>query len=205
MEARPAYFRSTLHLLRRRHGASRFARCRTEKTRQPVQSQKIQRSGNLLRQPARKIRAGIDGLVGGTRCPQRVGKIVRLRRQKSDIIFGEADLPLTLALGATLFAVFAFARCRRKWLSCSRQPHKLIEIKRATTFGSHFSKFDLIPAVHPIYLIAFLSDTHRFARDHAMDDFFVFGSWPASHSAPTPINSMPDVVVSVGALLEVEK
>src|SRR5882724_10594012 len=62
-----------------------------KKTRRPVQSQKIQRPGNLLRQPAREIRAGIDRLVGGTHCPQRVGKIVRLRRQKSDIIFGEAD------------------------------------------------------------------------------------------------------------------
>ena len=87
----------------------------------------------------------------------------------------------------------------------SRHPHKLIEIKRAATFGSHFSKFDLIPAVHPIYPIAFLSNTHRFVRDNAMNDFFVFGSWPASHSAATPINSMPDVVISVGALLEVEK
>ena len=116
---------------------------------------------------------------------------------------GEADH--SLDLGATLFAVFAFARCSCSWLSCSRQPHKLIEIKRAATFGSHFSKFDLIPAVHPIYLIAFLSNTHRFARDHAMNDFFVFGSWPASHSAATPINSMPDVVISVGPLLEVEK
>src|SRR6266480_7966551 len=57
METRPAYFRSTLHLLRRLHGASRFARCRTEKTRQPVQSQKTQRPSNLLRQPAREIRA----------------------------------------------------------------------------------------------------------------------------------------------------
>ena len=112
---------------------------------------------------------------------------------------------LRLALGAALFAVFAFARCRRSWLSCSRQPHELIEIKRAATFGSHFSKFDLVPAVHPIYLIAFLSNTHRFARDHAMNDLFVFGPWPASHSAATPINSMPDVVISVGALLEVEK
>src|SRR5205809_7094961 len=112
---------------------------------------------------------------------------------------------LRLALGAALFAVFAFARCRRSWLSCSRQPHELIEIKCTATFGSHFSKFDLIPAVHPIYLIAFLSNTHRFVRDHAMDNFFVFRSWPASHSAPTPINSMPDVVISVGALLEVEK
>src|SRR5947207_15648575 len=97
---------------------------------------------------------------------------------------------LRLALGAALFAVFAFARYRRTWLSCSRQPHKLIEIKRATTFGSHFSKFDLVPAVHPIYLIAFLSNPHRFARDHAMDDFFVFRSRPTSHSAATPINSM---------------
>src|SRR6266478_9214124 len=64
METRPAYFRSTLHLFRRRHGASRFARCRKEKTRRPVQSQKIQRPGNLLRQSAREIRAGIDGTVG---------------------------------------------------------------------------------------------------------------------------------------------
>ena len=43
------------------------------------------------------------------------------------------------------------------------------------------------------------------ARDHAMDNFFVFRSWPTSHSAATPINSMPDVVIGVGAFLEVEK
>src|SRR5947207_13174283 len=98
---------------------------------------------------------------------------------------------LRLALGAALFAVFAFARCRRSWLSCSRQPHELIEIKRAATFGSHFSKFDLVPTIHPIYLIAFLPDTHRFARYHAMDDTFVLGPCPISHSAATTIISVP--------------
>src|SRR3954451_17379245 len=121
------------------------------------------------------------------------------------IVFGEAEPPLSLALGATLFAISAFARCNRSWLFCSGQLHKLIEIKRAATFGSHFSKFDFIPTVHPIYPIAFLSNTHWFARDHAMDDLFIFGPWPALHSAATPINSMPDIVISVGALLEIEK
>src|ERR1700751_3845086 len=58
METRPAYFRSTIYLLCRSHGASRFARRRAKKTRRPVQAQKIQRPGNLLRQPAREIRSG---------------------------------------------------------------------------------------------------------------------------------------------------
>ena len=43
------------------------------------------------------------------------------------------------------------------------------------------------------------------ACDDAMDHPFVFGRWPASHTASTPINSVPDVVINVGALLEVEK
>src|SRR5258708_18745004 len=97
METRPAYFRSTLHLLRRRHGTSRFARCRTEKTRRPVQSQKIQRQGHLLRQPAREIRARDTSRNDGF-------PAVELARDGS-----EAVIPWTL--GATLFAVFAFARC----------------------------------------------------------------------------------------------
>src|SRR6267378_42196 len=102
METRPAYFRSTLHLLRRRHGASRFARCRTEKTRRPVQSQKVQRPGDLLRQPAREIRTGIDA-------SRNDGfPAVELAHDGS-----EAVTPWTL--GTTFFAVFAFARC-----SCSR-------------------------------------------------------------------------------------
>src|SRR5436190_14770038 len=78
MEARPAYFRSAIHLLRRRYGAARPARCRAEKTRRPVRSQKIQRPGNLVRQSAGEIRAGIDGALGGTRCPQRVDIVLRL-------------------------------------------------------------------------------------------------------------------------------
>src|ERR1700758_1541977 len=110
-----------------------------------------------------------------------------------------------LPLGATLCAIFSFARCGRSWLFCSRQPHEFIKIKRAASFGSHLPEFHLVPAVHSIYLIAFLSNTHRFARDHAMDDSFVFGPRPASHPTATPINSMPDVVIGVGTLLEVEK
>src|SRR6188472_387767 len=113
--------------------------------------------------------------------------------------------PSFLGFIATLFAAFAFVRRRRSWLSYTSQSHKLIEIKRAAPFGSHLSKFDLVPAVHSIYLIAFLSNTHRFARDHTMNDLFIFGPWPAPHSAATPINSMPDIVVNVRALFEVEE
>src|SRR4029077_5190184 len=167
METRPAYFRSTLHLLRRRHGASRFARCRTEKTRRPVQSQKIQRSGHLLRQPAREIREGANGLIVVAPACGR-SQLSRAALTAHGAV-ATADMLNSGALGATLFAVFAFARRRRSWLFRSGQPHELIEIKRAATFGSHFSEFDLVPAVHPIYLIAFLPNTHRFAGDYAMN------------------------------------
>src|SRR5207237_6501803 len=83
--------------------------------------------------------------------------------------------------------------------------HQFIEVERAAVFRPHFAKLDHIPSVHPIHLITFLPDSYRFARDQAMDDFFVFGPRPASHSAATPINGTPNVVICIGALLKVEK
>src|SRR5262249_27052711 len=193
METSPAHFRAAIYLLCRRHRASRFTRCRSEKTRQRVQSQKIQRPGYLLRQSAREIRAGIDGLVR------------RFCETPFRLACGRDTLQQSLLLARSRFGRPPLARCDRSWRFRSRPPHKLIKIKRAATFGSDFSKFDLVPAVHPIHLVAFLSDAHRCACDHAMDDLFVPGLWPTSHSAAAPINSVPDVVIGVGAFLEVEK
>src|SRR5262249_49228106 len=199
METRPAYFRAAIHLLCRRHRVSRFARSRGEKTRQPVQSQKIQRRGNLLRQSAGEVRSGVDGAVVVATglwpiLPSTAhGPWLHQTQLDSDV------------LDAALLGRGGFPRHNSRWFFCSRHPHELIEIEPTATLGSHFSKFDLVPAVHPIYLIAFLSDTHRFPRDYAMDDLFVFGPWPVSHSAATPIDSVPNVIIGVGALFEVEK
>src|SRR5438552_17683690 len=103
METRPAYFRSTLHLLRRCHGASRFARCRTEKTRRPVQSQKIQRPGNLLRQPTREIRARANGTVAVATGPWPVPTQRCCSERPTGPWLQQADTLNSGALGAALF------------------------------------------------------------------------------------------------------
>src|SRR4029453_5851097 len=118
METRPAHLRAALHLLRRRHGASRFARCRTEKTWRPVQSQEIQRPGNLLRQPAREIRAGINGSLGERVVLNALAISAALLSDYgnlSDSLASSWEKPTPLRLGATLLSLFTFARC-----SCAR-------------------------------------------------------------------------------------
>ncbi len=59
-----------------------------EETRQGFRSQEIQRSGDLVRQPAGKIRSRTNGIVGGTRCPQRVGKGTAPSTPNFTIVFG---------------------------------------------------------------------------------------------------------------------
>ena len=86
-----------------------------------------------------------------------------------------------------------------------RQPREVIQIERSATFRSYLSKFHLVPTVHSVDDVTFLSDAHRFVRDYAMDDFFVFRLWPASHSTATPINGMPNIIISIGPLFEIKK
>src|SRR5204863_4986312 len=66
---------------------------RRKKTRQSVRSQKIQLPGNLVRQSAGEIRAGIDGALGATRCPQRVGIVLRLSVK---FLTSSSDKPINL-------------------------------------------------------------------------------------------------------------
>src|SRR5690242_8883201 len=86
-----------------------------------------------------------------------------------------------LVLDATLSSRLRLARRCDSDLFSIRQPHKLIEVEHAAAFRPHFAKLDLVPAIHPMCLIPLLSDAHRFARNHAMNDLFVFGTPPASH------------------------
>jgi len=76
-------------------------------------------------------------------------------------------------------------------LSCSRQPHKLIEIKCAATFVPTSRNSNLIPGRSSDLPDSVFVDTHRFARDHAMNDLFVFGTvasvaFAATQSIPCP-------------------
>src|SRR5438132_666039 len=70
---------------------------------------------------------------------------------------------------------------------------------------SRFPKNDLIPAVHSLDPVTFLPEAHRFACDHAVDDFFVSRAGPLPHPAAAPINHTPGVIISFGAFREIEK
>src|SRR5439155_16938146 len=77
--------------------------------------------------------------------------------------------------------------------------------KRPAPSCSHLATIDLVPTVHAIHSIPFLPNTHRLVRDHAMDDFFVFGARPTSHAAASPINHPPDIIVCFRSLREIQK
>src|ERR1044071_1631657 len=121
------------------------------------------------------------------------------------IVFGEANPHLISDLRAPPFGLSPFAHGRRSWFFSGIQSHELIEIKCTATPGSDFSKFDLVPAVHSVHLIALLANPDRFARNYAVNNFFIFGPWPSSHPTATPINSVTDVVINVRALVEIEQ
>src|SRR5205814_9702435 len=99
----------------------------------------------------------------------------------------------------------AFARRSGTKLFSIRQLHQFVEIKCPTPLGSHFSKFDLIPAIHPVHAISFSPNPHRLACNHAMNDFFIFGARPASHAAASPINGPPNVVICLRPFCEIQK
>src|SRR5206468_4936306 len=109
-----------------------------------------------------------------------------------------------------LFGVMLFTRLAsvRRSASClfrSGQLYQFVKIKCPTPIRSNFSKIDLIPPVHSDHSVAFFPDAHRFAHDHPVDNFLVFGAGPASLPAPSPIDPLPDIVVSFRTLLKVEK
>src|SRR4029079_3056503 len=153
----------------------------------------------LLRQPTREIHSRVNGLVIVATGLWPVLLSTAHRAVATAVERNSGAFRAGLPSGGAL------AQGNPRCFFSIRHLHKLIEIKRAATFGSHFSKFNLIPAVHTIYLVTFLPDAHWFARNHAMDDFFVFGPWPAPHSAASPIDSMSDIVIAVWTPLEIEK
>src|ERR1041384_6541205 len=108
-----------------------------------------------------------------------------------------------LEVTRTLSGRLAVARRGGTELFSIGQLHQFVEVKCPTPFGSNFSKFHVIPAIHPIHAIPSLTNAHRFPCDHAMNDFFISGSGPASHSTAPPINCPPNVVICLRAFCEI--